>query len=220
MVYFTSDLHLGHRAIISMQNRPFDSLEEMDRVILSNFNAAVHRNDTVYILGDICHHMKVDAANEMISGLNGKKYLLIGNHDKKYDPALFCEIRDFMTISVNGQRFALMHYPMLSWPHKSGGAIHLHGHIHAREDYNLKNLMEGVRRYDVGVDANGFLPVSAQQIISFFDGSASVDCRTGMTLREYKVKKLQDLEFAKAYAEIQSEINEIRHSIDSEKSGK
>lgn len=109
MVYFTSDLHLGHRAIISMQNRPFDLLEEMDRVILSNFNAVIHRNDTVYILGDICHHMKVDAANEIISGLNGKKYLLIGNHDKKYDPALFCEMRDFMSISVNGQRFVLMH---------------------------------------------------------------------------------------------------------------
>ena len=121
--------------------------------------------------------------------------------------------------AVNSVRNTLKYYPMLSWPHKSSGAIHLHGHIHAREDYNLKNLMEGVRRYDVGVDANGFLPVSVQQIISFFDGSVSVDCRTGMTLREYKEKKLQDPEFAKAYAEIQPEINEIRHSIDSKKSG-
>lgn len=26
MIYFTSDLHLGHRGIISMQNRPFENI--------------------------------------------------------------------------------------------------------------------------------------------------------------------------------------------------
>ena len=29
MIWFTSDLHLGHRGIIAMQNRPFDSAEEI-----------------------------------------------------------------------------------------------------------------------------------------------------------------------------------------------
>ena len=32
---------------------------------------------------------------------------------------------------------------------------------------------EGTRRFDVGVDANSFLPISAQQIISFFVGPTS-----------------------------------------------
>ena len=101
-----------------MQNRPFDSVEEMNRTILTNYNAVVHKDDTVYILGDICHHMTTDAANEMIQKMNGKKYLISGNHDKKYDPGLFEDVRDFMTVSLNGQYFALMHYPMLSWPKK------------------------------------------------------------------------------------------------------
>lgn len=30
MIYFTSDLHLGHNAVISMQNRPFVDAEEME----------------------------------------------------------------------------------------------------------------------------------------------------------------------------------------------
>ena len=53
MIYFTSDLHLGHRGIITMRNRPFANVEEMNRTLITNFNAIVHKNDTVYILGDL-----------------------------------------------------------------------------------------------------------------------------------------------------------------------
>ena len=169
MIYFTSDLHLGHRGIITMQNRPFTTVEEMNRTLLANYNAFVSKNDTVYILGDICHHMPAEAANEIISKMNGTKYLVSGNHDKGYDPNLFAEIRDFMTVSLNGVYFALMHYPMLSWPKKNSGSIQLHGHIHAREDYNIQNRDEGIRRYDVGVDANDYYPVSLNTILDFFE---------------------------------------------------
>ncbi len=50
MIYFTADMHFGHRAIITMQNRPFESVEEMDKVLLQNYNAVVQKDDTVYIL--------------------------------------------------------------------------------------------------------------------------------------------------------------------------
>ena len=30
MVFFTADMHFGHRVIINMQNRPFVSAKEMD----------------------------------------------------------------------------------------------------------------------------------------------------------------------------------------------
>lgn len=169
LIYFTSDLHLGHSGIISMQNRPFSTVEEMNRVIITNFNSVVRKNDTVYILGDICHNMKIEDANELINKMNGKKILLLGNHDKKYDESLFNEICDFKTASLNGIYFALMHYPMLLWPKKNSGSIQLHGHIHARESYNIQNRDEGIFRYDVGVDANNFYPVSVKQIIEFFD---------------------------------------------------
>ena len=170
VIYFTSDLHFGHRGIIDMKKRPFRNVDEMNHCLLANFNAVVHRNDTVYILGDLCHHMTVDAANAIISRMNGRKYLLKGNHDKNYNPDLFCEIRDLMTLSYNGQEFTLMHYPMLSWPKIHQGGIHLHGHIHESAEYNLKNRAEGIRRYDVGVDANFFCPVSVKSISEFFGG--------------------------------------------------
>ena len=107
----------------------------------------------------------------MISKLNGKKILVKGNHDKKYDTELFEEICDFKTVSLNGVYFALMHYPMLSWPKKNSGSIQLHGHIHAREEYNFQNKVDGITRYDVGVDANNYYPVSVKQIIEFFENN-------------------------------------------------
>ena len=168
MIYFTADLHLGHRAVINMQNRPFTDVEEMNRTIISNYNAIVGQDDTVYLLGDLCHHLKVEEANEIISKLKGKKILIKGNHDKQYDMSLFEEITDFKTISANGIYIAMMHYPMLSWPKSHHGSLHLHGHVHGRRENNEANRDAGILRYDVGVDANNYCPVSIHQIISFF----------------------------------------------------
>lgn len=47
MICFTSDLHLWHRGIIGMQNRPFKNVQEMSQVLIRNYNAEVHKNDTV-----------------------------------------------------------------------------------------------------------------------------------------------------------------------------
>lgn len=168
MIYFTSDLHLGHMAIIHMKNRPFADVEEMNRKLISNYNSVVHKKDTVYILGDISHRLKVDAANELIGKLNGKKILVTGNHDKDYSRSLFEEICDFKTVSLNGHYLALMHYPMLSWPRSHYGSIQLHGHMHGSADDNMRNRQNNILRYDVGVDANNFYPVSLEAILEYF----------------------------------------------------
>ena len=72
-----------------------------------------------------------------------------------------------MTISANGLHISLMHYPMLSWPRSHYGSIMLHGHIHSDGSYNRDNMETGIKRYDVGVDANGYMPVSIKQIEKF-----------------------------------------------------
>ena len=41
-------------------------------------------------------------------------------------------------------------------------------HMHNYIDYNLKQRMDGYRRYDVGVDANNYYPVSLDDIKDFF----------------------------------------------------
>ena len=58
-----------------MQNRPFENIQEMNQILIQNYNAVVHKNDTVYILGDISHHLPMESANELIGKLNGKNAL-------------------------------------------------------------------------------------------------------------------------------------------------
>ena len=64
---------------------------------------------------------------------------------------------------------------ILSWPKKNSSSIQVHGHIHARMDYNERNRAEGTRRFDVGVDANNFFPVSVMHIVDFFERKVDVD---------------------------------------------
>lgn len=169
MIWFTSDLHLGHRAAIKMCERPFLTVEEMNESLTRNFNSCVKKNDTVYILGDIAHRTPVVEVNKMISKLNGKRILIKGNHDRKYDEKLFEGIYDFLEISIHGVNVSLMHYPMMSWPKSHYGSLHLHGHIHSKVEYNQQQQSEGIRRYDVGVDANDYFPVSIEKIKRIFE---------------------------------------------------
>lgn len=175
MIYFTSDLHLNHRAVIPMCERPFDSVEEMNQVLIDNINSRVKKNDTLYLLGDLTNKGTVASANELISQIKCKNLILVvGNHDKKYDTSLFKEIQNLMEIhaGIDGRNHSitLCHFPMLSWPKSRHGSIHLHGHIHSRgAEYNLQMKTEGIRRYDVGVEANNYLPVSLEEILSFME---------------------------------------------------
>lgn len=85
MIYFTSDLHLGHENVIRFADRPFQNVSDMNRSLITNYNALVRDDDTVYILGDLTFKVNVEEADRLISKLNGRKILIKGNHDKRYD---------------------------------------------------------------------------------------------------------------------------------------
>ena len=62
MIYFTSDLHLGHTSILHLQNRPFADIEEMNDAIIHNINDRARADDQLYILGDISHRVPAETA--------------------------------------------------------------------------------------------------------------------------------------------------------------
>ena len=168
MIYFTSDLHLGDNGLIFIKQRPFETVEEMNETLINNYNAIVSDDDTVYILGDLCNRVNIDTANKLISRMKGRKYLLRGNHDKHYDPELFVGIKDILKTTFEEVPFVLMHYPLLAWPRMNSGSIQLHGHMHGNKDYNLQNRENGIRRFDVGISANDYKPVSLDAIFEFY----------------------------------------------------
>ncbi|MBR3437328.1 MAG: metallophosphoesterase [Lachnospiraceae bacterium] len=168
MIFFTADLHLGHEEVIEKRQRPFASVTEMNEALIDNYNKRVGPDDTVYILGDLCHKIPLGEANALIKRLNGHKILLRGNHDQDYDPSLFEAMEDFLMTDLRGRRFVLMHYALIDWPRRKKGGIHLHGHMHESRAYNLENRAKGLFRYDAGVDANGYSPVSLEEILDFY----------------------------------------------------
>lgn len=176
MNFFTSDLHLWHKNILSFTNRPFDDIEEMNETLISNINNVVGVSDSLYILGDIA--MGMDKENTIKDFIRRVKcpdiHLVFGNHDKQ-DEALmlslgFRSAKHYNIVPISKKnKFVLSHYPMMSWDGSTHGSYMLHGHIHSEgTTYNVDNLLNNIRRYDVGVDANHCFPVSEEEIIQFF----------------------------------------------------
>lgn len=76
-----------------MDKRGFESVEAMNEYMISRWNKKVRKNDEVVILGDFSID-KGEKTNELLRRLNGRKYLIIGNHDrflndKDFDRSLF-----------------------------------------------------------------------------------------------------------------------------------
>lgn len=79
-VFIISDTHFAHAAIINYCNRPFASVEEMDETMIKNWNETVSNKDVVIHLGDFGLGKKEYIAS-IVKRLNGKKILILGNHD-------------------------------------------------------------------------------------------------------------------------------------------
>ena len=162
--FFTSDLHFSHTNIIKYCNRPFQDADEMDEVLISNWNASVDYEDEVYILGDIffCPEKK---AISILSRLNGKKFFLSGNHDKmirranallnKFDRIL----PDLHEENIDGITVVMCHYPLLTWRAAHRGTFMLHGHSHGKIPFDNQ-----VRRLDIGVDCHNYRPIEWTEI--------------------------------------------------------
>lgn len=61
MIWFTSDTHFGHENVLKFTDRPWETIQQMNSVIVANINARVGMNDELYILGDFSFKMTAAA---------------------------------------------------------------------------------------------------------------------------------------------------------------
>lgn len=165
--FLTSDTHFGHARIIELCQRPFASVEEMDEIMVERWNRVVGPRDEVWHLGDFAHH-SVNMAR-LFDRLNGRKNLIVGNHDNdETAESGWLAVEQMHTIKLNKRKIVLCHYPIEEWDGFFRGSLHAHGHQHKKTRTTL--FVDGrPRRSDVGVDANGFFPVAADELIEAFD---------------------------------------------------
>ena len=174
MNYYIGDLHLFCRSQtregINYDNRPFDTVEEMNTCILERWNSKINNSDKVYILGDIALRGRSDALVALVSRLRGRKILIKGNHDDLSDyryAKLFEEICDYkeLTESFNGKAYklCLMHYPILMWNGQHRGTILLYAHTNnsVEDGFFQKCIAEINTNKELNLRRHGEQPVRA-----------------------------------------------------------
>lgn len=132
--FVIADTHFGHSNIIKYCNRPFVTVEEMDRQIVEKWNSVVEKDDIVYHLGDFALG-NVSKVSEYRKQLKGKIFLIQGNHDgyniKRYYEAGFDKVYDKPIIYQDF--FIMSHQPLFitsSMPY-----VNIHGHVHNNPEY-------------------------------------------------------------------------------------
>lgn len=101
MMWFTADLHLGDTNILHDMDRPFGSVEEMNRKVIDVINECVTADDRLYILGDFTYRLPLADAVHLRERIECKNVTLIrGNHDGDWEdpdaPQIWEDVRDYL----------------------------------------------------------------------------------------------------------------------------
>lgn len=183
-IWFCSDLHFSHKNIVKYsQNRvddfmldlnDDDVLKKHDEALIRRWNLTIRKYDTVYILGDFSFATTEDT-KKLLEKLNGKKHLIIGNHDGSCRGLnnYFESVSQIKEVTFKKHLFPFMeenmhcilcHFPMVAWNRRMHGSVQIHGHTHG--SLCEINLNSEELRVDVGFDSklanNGF--VSLEQV--------------------------------------------------------
>ena len=169
MIYYISDLHFGHRHVIGMDHRPFETIEEMDETLIRLWNERVTDEDDVYILGDFAYR-NGNTASWYLRQLKGRKHLVIGNHDRitvQDNKAMeyFTSVEKMNQVIDNDRRVSLCHFPVAEWNGKRHGGYHVHGHLHNRRDEVYEFMSRYEKALNAGCMLNGYRPVTLDELI-------------------------------------------------------
>lgn len=168
---FYSDPHFGHAKIIEYCNRPFADAEEMTKVLIERYNEVVSHDDTVLWVGD-CFFKRDVAPEEILQQMNGRKLLVLGNHDRSASAMArlgFDVVARELHMFIEDRRVLVNHYPYWDQrgpnddrdkemrPRKVKGEVLIHGHTHSlrRKDGSMVH---------VGVDAWDYRPVRYAEV--------------------------------------------------------
>lgn len=169
MNFYIGDPHFGHANVLKHDNRPFSSVDEMDRELIRYWNDTVTDKDDVYIVGDFAFRNE-RPTEWYLKQLKGKKHLIIGNHDDKLlknEKAMsyFVSADKITRISDNGTQIVLCHYPIVEWSGFYHGAHHIYAHIHIQQNEAFNIMRRFEKAYNAGCMINGYRPVRLDELI-------------------------------------------------------
>ncbi len=161
MRMYISDLHFGHSNLNDqMDRRGFESGDAMNEYMIRQWNSRVRKKDEVVILGDFCISPDGKEAAAILDQLNGRKYMIRGNHDrylwsKDFDDTKFEWIADYKELNDNNRKVILSHYPILCYngqyrrnKKEEPKTYMLYGHVHnSFDEYLVNDFQNQTRQY-------------------------------------------------------------------------
>lgn len=170
-IYITSDLHFNHNKDFIYKVRGFDSVYDMNEIIVNNWNSIIDPEDDVYVLGDLMLGNNEDGI-KLIKQLKGNIHIILGNHDTDQRIELYNDCYNVVEIvyatllKYKGYTFYLSHYPTLTSNVDDKGlkhrVINLCGHTHTKDKFEHMSLGT---IYHCEVDAHDMKPVNLDTII-------------------------------------------------------
>lgn len=169
-IWFTADLHLGHKHIIHFKKERVRKMkldyndpeynDKHTKYIIEQWNNRIDKKDRVYILGDLSFYNR-EGTRRILEKLNGEKHLIIGNHDKscKGLENYFESVSQIKTVTFSKHEYDFLnenfiinmcHFPIFSWDRRQHGTVMVHGHTHGNIDE--MNELSRELRVDVGYD--------------------------------------------------------------------
>lgn len=175
MIYYISDTHFRDQVIFDKCKRPYKSIDEMESIVLNNWNNKVKDEDIVYVLGDIAKDDDITSI-QIFNKLKGHKHLIIGNHDHLIledimKSNIFESIKFINLIMDNNRKVCICHYPLMDWMEFNREGILVYGHIHNKTPKNgyayklMKDYYLNLPAYNCGVDVCGFEPRTLDELI-------------------------------------------------------
>ena len=169
-VFFSSDQHLGGKALIDLGVRKqFKTIDEMNNKIVNNWNGRVKEGDTVYNVGDFVSIGKdrgIEGSNlsaeEWEDKLNGRIIHTLGNHDA--NNSLKHGLK-FAAMEAGNFKIMLVH--RFEDSPKIGENLIICGHVHDRWSEQWVDFGYGkVLCINVGVDVRRFFPIRLDEVLA------------------------------------------------------
>jgi len=162
-IFTIGDLHLKHANIINYCSRPFlfSQVNEMDQVIIKNWNYTVKPDDYVFFIGDLCCTLDKKIPEQFLKMLNGHITFIEGNHD---EGTTIPNRIPFYIHQYHGIDFLFTHYPESKFIPKGFNGWIIHGHTH---NNNLKKhpfFDPNTKRVNVGAELVKYQPIHLKYI--------------------------------------------------------
>lgn len=138
--FIITDTHFNHQKLVELCGRPQNHTELIGGNLLKmNFT----EQDILIHLGDVCIGRDAEAHDKYIKPLKCKKWLVLGNHDRKSRNWYLNHGWDWVgyqfSDSFFGKKILFSHIPLSNWE-SNGFDFNIHGHFHNNDHHpELRN---------------------------------------------------------------------------------